>query len=59
MEMKVWIIGEMRKAGALDRTYRLLLSMQDSLMQELKRLEKEFGAANASLELVLRKLWLK
>ncbi|POS72147.1 polyprenyl synthetase [Diaporthe helianthi] len=58
IEMKKFIIGEMRKAGALDRTYRLLRSMQDDMMDELRRLERVFGAPNASLELVLRKMWI-
>ncbi|EFQ25311.1 polyprenyl synthetase [Colletotrichum graminicola] len=58
LEMKVFIIREMRNTGALDKTYDLLRSMQSDLMDELKRLEKAFGAPNASLELVLRKLWI-
>ncbi|KAK2024969.1 polyprenyl synthetase [Colletotrichum zoysiae] len=58
LEMKVFIIREMRNTGALDRTYDLLQLMQRDLLDELKRLEKAFGAPNASLELVLRKLWI-
>lgn len=58
LEMKTFIVNEMRRTGALDKTYDLLISMQDDLMVELRRLEREFGAPNASLELVLRKLWL-
>lgn len=59
IEMKMFIIGEMKKTGALDRTYCLLRSMQDEMLAELRRLEKAFGASNASLELVLRKLWVE
>ncbi|KAK1992112.1 polyprenyl synthetase [Colletotrichum falcatum] len=59
LEMKVFIIREMRNTGALDKTYDLLRLMQCDLLSELKRLEKAFGTPNASLELVLRKLWIE
>lgn len=58
LEMKIFIIREMRSTGALDKTYQLLRQQQEDLMDELKRLEKAFGTRNASLELVLRKLWI-
>ncbi|KAF4960704.1 hypothetical protein FGADI_783 [Fusarium gaditjirri] len=59
MEMKTFIIREMRKTGALEKTYQLLRAMQLELMDELRRLEEAFGTPNASLELVLRMLWIE
>ncbi|KAF0328721.1 hypothetical protein GQ607_004133 [Colletotrichum asianum] len=58
MEMKQYIVREMEKCGALDSTRELLQGMQEDLIAELRRLEGDFGAKNATLELVLRRLWI-
>ncbi|KAF5021009.1 hypothetical protein F66182_6940 [Fusarium sp. NRRL 66182] len=57
-EMKRFIIDRMNEVDALTSTYSLLQSLQDDLLQELRRQEKEFGSANPTMELVLRKLWI-
>ncbi|KAH9237577.1 hypothetical protein K456DRAFT_1940327 [Colletotrichum gloeosporioides 23] len=58
MEMKQYIVREMEKCGALESTRELLQGMQEDLIAELRRLEGDFGAKNATLELVLRRLWI-
>ncbi|KAF4878377.1 Ophiobolin F synthase [Colletotrichum siamense] len=58
MEMKQYIVKEMEKCGALESTRELLQGMQEDLIAELRRLEGDFGAKNATLELVLRRLWI-
>ncbi|KAK2006284.1 geranylgeranyl pyrophosphate synthase [Colletotrichum eremochloae] len=57
-EMKQFIVAEMKKSGALEATHKLLKEMQENLITELRRLEREFGSKNPTLELVLRKLWI-
>lgn len=58
IEMKQYIVREMEKCGALESTRELLQGMQEDLIAELRRLEGDFGAKNATLELVLRRLWI-
>ncbi|OLN87483.1 Ophiobolin F synthase 1 [Colletotrichum chlorophyti] len=59
LEMKQFIVAEMRKSGALEVTHKLLKEMQEELITELRRLERDFGSKNPTLELVLRKLWIQ
>ncbi|CCF32910.1 geranylgeranyl pyrophosphate synthase [Colletotrichum higginsianum] len=58
MEMKQFILTEMRKSGALETTHSLLQTMQEDLITELRGLERDFGSKNPMLEMVLRKLWI-
>lgn len=58
LEVKMYLMTQIKKSGALQSVYLLLRDMQQDLMAELKRLETEFGAKNPTLELVLRKLWI-
>ncbi|KAK7724753.1 hypothetical protein SLS63_008447 [Diaporthe eres] len=58
LEVKQYMVREMRQSGALQATHQVLGSMQGELMAELRRLEGEFGSKNSTLELVLRKLWI-
>lgn len=59
LEVKQYLITQIKMSGALDIIYSQLKEMQRDLMTELKRLETEFGTKNPTLELVLRKLWIK
>lgn len=58
LEVKQYMVREMRQSGALETTHAVLAKMQGELMAELRRLEGEFGSKNSTLELVLRKLWI-
>jgi geranylgeranyl diphosphate synthase type 3 len=57
-ELKLLILEQMKKQGALEQTYALLQCTQDGILRELKSLECQFGAENSVLELVLRRLWI-
>ncbi|KAK2052113.1 geranylgeranyl pyrophosphate synthase [Colletotrichum caudatum] len=58
LEIKQFIIAEMKKSGALETTHELLLTMQEDLIMQLRDLERDFGSRNPTLELVLKKLWI-
>ncbi|CAN8101351.1 unnamed protein product [Discula destructiva] len=58
LEVKQYMVREMKQSGALQATHELLLDMQSGLMTELRRLEEQFQRNNPTLELVLRKLWI-
>ncbi|CAN8100624.1 unnamed protein product [Discula destructiva] len=58
MEVKQYLMTQIKKSGALELVYSQLQVMQRDLMEELKRLETEFGNKNPTLEILLRKLWV-
>ena len=55
LEMKRFILEDMRRIGTLDRTLALLRRLQDDFVAELGQLEDRFGP-NMSLGMILKKL---
>ncbi|KAL4964478.1 bifunctional terpene synthase/polyprenyl synthetase family protein [Aspergillus stella-maris] len=58
MHLKEYILAQMEDKGALTATRSLLQEMQKELLEGLHRVEESFGAKNALVELMLRRLWV-
>ncbi|KAL4736037.1 isoprenoid synthase domain-containing protein [Aspergillus similis] len=58
LHLKQYILQAMENAGALDACLSLAREMQNSLINELHRMEEDFGQKNSLFELILRRLWV-
>ncbi|KAF9894216.1 hypothetical protein FE257_007718 [Aspergillus nanangensis] len=58
IEVKRFILKQMKDTGALESTLSLLRAIHTDLIRELHSLEKQFESRNQMLELMARKLWV-
>ena len=58
IEMKQFVLQQMKNTKALETVKALLQKMQSELLEEFRRLEEQFGEKNSLLEVVLKRLWV-